>query len=393
MTTKKKRRRKKNSKRAVFSVAAILVALIAMIAIALIYGSDNETLVKQEEQMEENASEAQNGVTEEAVSEAEEDTAKETEAVKETEKDSEQSEEVSPKDEETSKEENPSEEPEVADNDSESEQKAESDKTNSMNADGKTWTSFDGFTMGSVEGGTYGSLYTAEQLRALDGTKNGYGQGLNVDENNRPVGSIWLQNDYGKYGAVYIAENSNQIYMTLDEGYENGYTAKILDVFKEKNCSAVFFVTMDYAKKNPDLVKRMIDEGHVVGNHSVNHKSMPTLSLEDASYEITELHKYILDTYGYEMYLFRPPMGEFSEQTLALAQSLGYRTMLWSYAYRDYDVDNQPEISDALSKVTAAKHGGAVYLLHAVSATNTAIMGDVIDDFRNSGYTVGAFPR
>jgi peptidoglycan-N-acetylmuramic acid deacetylase len=265
--------------------------------------------------------------------------------------------------------------------------------TNPMNEDGMTWTTFDGITMGSVKGGTYGSIYTEEQIKALDGTKQGYGQGVNVDENNRPVGAIWLQDDYGKYGAVYIAEESNQIYMTLDEGYENGYTSVILDTLKEKNCSAVFFVTMDYVKTNPDLVKRMIDEGHVVGNHSVSHKSMPTLSVEDASYEISELHQYVLDNFGYEMYLFRPPMGEFSEQTLALAQSLGYRTMLWSYAYRDYDTDNQPEVSEAFQKVTAAKHGGAVYLLHAVSATNSSIMSDVIDDFRNSGYTVGAFPR
>lgn len=262
-----------------------------------------------------------------------------------------------------------------------------------MNADGVTWTSFDGITMGSVKQGAYGSVYTADEIRALDGTGQGYGQGVNMDENNRPTGATMLQDKYGKYGAVFIADDSKQIYLTLDEGYENGYSGKILDVLKEKNCNAVFFVTMDFVEKNPDLISRMIEEGHVIGNHSVNHKSMPTLSLEDASYEITGLHEYMLEHYNYEMYLFRPPMGEFSEQTLALAQSLGYRTMLWSYAYRDYDTENQPEAAEALSKVTAAKHGGAVYLLHAVSATNTQIMPDVIDDFRNSGYTVGAFPR
>lgn len=262
-----------------------------------------------------------------------------------------------------------------------------------MNADGVTWTSFDGITMGSIKQGAYGSLYTADEIRALDGTGQGYGQGVNMDENNRPTGATMLQDKYGKYGAVFIADDSAQIYLTLDEGYENGYSSKILDVLKEKNCNAVFFVTMDFVEKNPDLISRMIEEGHVIGNHSVNHKSMPTLSLEDASYEIVGLHEYMLEHYNYEMYLFRPPMGEFSEQTLALAQSLGYRTMLWSYAYRDYDTQNQPDVTEAFSKVTAAKHGGAVYLLHAVSATNTAIMPDVIDDFRNSGYTVGAFPR
>jgi len=150
---------------------------------------------------------------------------------------------------------------------------------------------------------------------------------------------------------------------------------------------------MSYVKNNPELIKRMIDEGHVVGNHSVNHKSMPTLSLEEASKEITELHNYVKENYGYEMYLFRPPMGEFSEQTLALAQSLGYRTMLWSYAYKDYDTENQPPVTEAYNKVTAASHGGAVYLLHAVSATNTALLGDAIDFWRAEGYQVGAYPR
>lgn len=378
---KKRRHKRKNNERLRILLSIVVVVLLGIVLIAQLKKDDSNELVKEDTAIEENAVQSDDVSVNETQKE---------ESATEPEGDADQS--VSANGEtETNHEEAEQSQPEQS-----ADAIAEPEKipdTNTMNADGLTWTSFDGYTLGSVNGGTYGSLYTADQIRALDGTKQGYGQGVNVDESNRPVGAIWLQNDYGKYGAVYIAPESDQIYMTLDEGYENGYTSVILDSLKEQNCSAVFFVTMDYVKKNPELVKRMINEGHVVGNHSVNHKSMPTLSLEDASYEITELHKYMLENFGYEMYLFRPPMGEFSEQTLALAQSLGYRTMLWSYAYRDFDVDNQPAVSEAFSKVTNAKHGGAVYLLHAVSATNASIMADVINDFRNSGYTVGAFPR
>ena len=254
------------------------------------------------------------------------------------------------------------------------------------------WTSFDGHTFGSVSE-TYGTIYSLDDLKALDSTKQGFGPGLKTDEANRPLGALNPQTAYDKYGALFIGEDTKNIYLTLDEGYENGYTGKILDVLKENDCKAVFFVTYAYVKQNKELVQRMIDEGHVIGNHSVNHKSMPTLSLEEASREITKLHNYMLEHFQYEMYLFRPPMGEFSEQTLALCQSLGYRSVLWSFAYYDYDTAKQPEPEKALKKITQAAHGGAIYLLHAVSSTNTEILADVIQAFRENGYEVGAIPR
>ncbi|MCI5970179.1 MAG: polysaccharide deacetylase family protein [Oscillospiraceae bacterium] len=221
--------------------------------------------------------------------------------------------------------------------------------------------------------------------------KNGYGQGNAVDSDNRPLTAVSLQEQYKNLGALFIGEKSDKIYLTFDEGYENGYTSKILDVLKEKNCTAVFFVTMDYAKKNPDLIRRMIDEGHVVGNHSVNHYSMPTLSDADCANEIINLHKYMRENFDYEMYLFRPPMGEYSERSLAIAQKLGYKTMLWSFAYRDWLADNQPDKAYAKNLIAKKIHGGGIFLLHAVSKTNTEILGDVIDDFRYHGYTVKAF--
>ena len=226
-------------------------------------------------------------------------------------------------------------------------------------------------------------------LDALENEKKGWGQGKEVDDRNRPVSCDRYQERYGKYGGVFIMPDTEKsIYLTFDEGYENGYTEKILDTLKEKQCSAVFFVTMPYVQQNPDLIRRMIDEGHVVGNHSVQHKSMPTLSMEEAAKEIIDLHNYVLETFGYEMTLFRPPMGEWSSRTMELANRLGYKTVLWSFAYLDYDTNNQMGVEKALPKVTGAAHNGAVYLLHAVSKDNAEMLADVIESFRKSGYTL-----
>lgn len=223
-------------------------------------------------------------------------------------------------------------------------------------------------------------------IAKLSNKKNGWGQGTQVDKDNRPVSCDTFQSKYGQYNAVFIKENNKNVYLTFDEGYENGYTAQILDVLKEKKAPAVFFVTYDYAKRNPDLIKRMIAEGHVVGNHSYTHPSMPTVSLEKASEEITKLHDYIKENFNYTMTLFRPPMGEYSEQTLALTKELGYQSVFWSFAYKDWDTKNQPEEAAALKKTVDAVHGGAVYLLHAVSKTNTNILGEFIDGVRAKGF-------
>ncbi len=228
-----------------------------------------------------------------------------------------------------------------------------------------------------------------EVLNKLDGAKKGWGQGVNVDDSNRPVGCLQYQDLYGKYDAYFIGKQTKTIYLTFDEGYENGYTAKILDTLKEKKVSAAFFVTYDYCDRNPDLVKRMISEGHVVGNHSWSHPSMPTISLEEGKNEIMKLHEYVKTNFGYEMTLFRPPMGEFSEQTLAMTQQLGYKSVFWSYAYEDWDSDNQIGAEAAYQKITKAEHDGAIYLLHAVSKDNAEVLGRVIDDMKSKGYSFG----
>ena len=237
--------------------------------------------------------------------------------------------------------------------------------------------------------------YDESKLSGLSNEAIGWGFGVNVDENNRPTGSLNAQNTYGKYDADFIAPQTKTVYLTIDEGYENGYTAQILDVLKEKNCPAVFFVTLSYVKSNPELVQRMIDEGHVIGNHSVTHPSqgLPSQTIAEQVNEIKELHQYMLDNFGYEMYLFRYPSGIYSEQSLALVQQLGYRSVFWSFAYADWDTDNQPDPTEALQKLNSKMHEGAIYLLHAVSSTNTQIMGQFIDDTRNAGYTFAVYPQ
>lgn len=227
--------------------------------------------------------------------------------------------------------------------------------------------------------------------QGLDTTKLGWGPGGPVDENNRPDGATVYQEKYGQYAADFIRENNQNIYLTFDEGYENGYTDDILDTLQEKGVQAVFFVTMPYVQSEPELVQRMIDEGHIVGNHSVNHPSFPEISLEECRQEIMELHDYVKENFGYEMSLFRFPMGEFSEADLKVVQDLGYRSVFWSFAYRDWLVDEQPDPQEAIATIEDKCHPGAIYLLHAVSETNAQILGQVIDDLRGEGYVFCAY--
>lgn len=149
----------------------------------------------------------------------------------------------------------------------------------------------------------------------LDTTKLGWGPGGPTDEKNRPSGATAYQEKYGKYDADFIAEDQMKIYLTFDEGYENGYTDDILDVLKEKQTPAVFFVTQPYVEAEPELVQRMIDEGHIVGNHSVNHLSMPTISMEDCRAEVMGLHEYVKENFGYEMSCFVSRWENFPRRT------------------------------------------------------------------------------
>ncbi len=214
---------------------------------------------------------------------------------------------------------------------------------------------------------------------------------------NNPHGHGWLgaekqQPYYSQFGAITV-ENANlpAVYLTFDEGYENGYTAKILDVLKEKNVRATFFITLAYLNSSPELVQRMIDEGHTVGNHTAFHPSLPKVKLERAYREVKQLHDAVLSRFGYEMKYFRFPMGESSDRTLALVQEMGYTSVFWSFAYMDWDPEKQPEPAASRQKIVSYAKPGTVYLLHAVSKTNAEVLGDVIDDIRASGLAVTTF--
>ena len=246
-----------------------------------------------------------------------------------------------------------------------------------------------------------GSLYTRGQLLAMDKTVRYYGSGR-VSDGSRPPYPVADQTNYGKYDAHFIGPDEKVAYLTFDCGYEytatdengNSYqvTAKILDVLRDKNVKAVFYITMHYAKSQPDLVQRMIDEGHIVGNHTNNHPVLPEQSIDTMVYEIMSLHNYVKENFGgYEMNQIRPPQGAYSVQSLALTQSLGYKTVDWSFAYADWDTANQPNLQNSLAGVLNSAHNGALYLLHAVSTTNASILGDVIDGLRAKGFEVALF--
>lgn len=234
-----------------------------------------------------------------------------------------------------------------------------------------------------------------ENIEALDGECIGYGQGTNADEENRPVTSVQYEEQYKNYHAHFVntdapltEDGSKKIYLTIDEGYEYGTTASMLDTLQEKGVKATFFVTLPYAQSEPDLIRRMISEGHVIGNHSTTHPSagLPSQDIETQKSEILQTDAYVREQYDYSMYLFRFPAGKFSEQSLAIVNNCNYESIFWSFAYLDYDVDNQPDQAESLQKMISRLHPGAIYLLHGQSATNAAVLGDFIDQARELGY-------
>lgn len=178
------------------------------------------------------------------------------------------------------------------------------------------------------------------------------------------------------------------IYITFDNGYEAGYTGEILDVLKNNNVTATFFITAHYLNTQPDLVKRMVDEGHIVGNHTVNHKSMPSLSDEQIKDEVMKLHQAIYSKFEYEMKYIRPPKGEYSQRTLSVSNSLGYKTVMWSFAYEDWDEKKQPDEEEAKKKILDNLHNGEIILLHATSKTNKNILDGVIKGIKDEGYEI-----
>lgn len=193
-----------------------------------------------------------------------------------------------------------------------------------------------------------------------------------------------------KHSGAWVGDtNKKVIYLTFDQGYENGYTEKILDTLKEKSVKSIFFVTGPYLDKCDKLMQRYVDEGHYVGNHTVRHKSMPLLDRATAEKELLELEKSFEEKYNAQMLFFRPPKGEYNEQTLIMAKELRYTTLFWSFAYDDWLVDKVRGPEYVVNLISQYAHNGMVILFHAVSPDNANALGAVIDTLRNMGYEFG----
>ena len=210
-------------------------------------------------------------------------------------------------------------------------------------------------------------------------------------EGTAPIGSAGAD-ALGALDAAYLGDTTQPvIYLTFDAGYENGSTEKILDTLQKHEVPAAFFLVGNYIEKNADLVRRMVSEGHIVGNHTMHHPDMSQISDQAAfEKELTDLETLFRDTTGEEMpKYYRPPQGIYSEENLKMAQKLGYKTVFWSLAYVDWNNDAQPTREEAFRKLIPRIHNGAVVLLHSTSRTNAEILDELLTKWKEMGYRFG----
>ena len=227
----------------------------------------------------------------------------------------------------------------------------------------------------------------AEDL-AIDTSADG-NWGLSFQqEGQAPVTNVTAE-FLSQYDGYYMGDSSEKnLYLTFDAGYENGYTAGILDVLKKHDVKAAFFLVGNYLKTSPELVKRMVSEGHTVGNHTYSHPDMSAISTEDAfRKELSKLEEEYKSVTGKEMLkYYRPPQGKYSEANLKMAKDLGYRTIFWSLAYVDWYESDQPTKEEAFNKLIPRVHPGAIVLLHSTSKTNAEILDELLIKWENMGY-------
>lgn len=224
-------------------------------------------------------------------------------------------------------------------------------------------------------------LSTKEIPHSFGTAKDGKPNFISVDSQN--------YFDKGGYKAVTYDNKTTEkvLYLTFDCGYENGNTGKILDVLKDKEVPAAFFCTVHQMKQVPELIARMIKEGHIVGNHSVNHPAFSGISRTKMAEELQGFDDYVREYYGYSSPFFRFPEGKYSDSALELVNYYGYTCVFWSVAYADWDIDNQKGVQYAFDTVTSRLHPGAVILLHAVSPDNAGALANIIDYAKAQGYT------
>ncbi len=214
--------------------------------------------------------------------------------------------------------------------------------------------------------------------------------GLSFKENGRaPIGNA-TPRALKEYNAFYVGNDDDKvIYLTFDAGFENGYTTHILDTLKKHDIKAAFFLVGHYLEEEPDLVKRMIDEGHIIGNHTYNHPDMTKISnVESFKSQLISLEELYKQITGTEMKkYYRPPQGKFNKDNLMMANELGYKTIFWSLAYVDWYKDKQPTKEQAFEKLVPRIHPGAVLLLHSTSKTNSEILDELLTKYEAEGYT------
>lgn len=214
---------------------------------------------------------------------------------------------------------------------------------------------------------------------------------FNPREDHKQPDPIKEAEFFKNYDTHYVGDKDEKIiYLTFDAGYENGYTNLILDTLKKHNAPANFFVVESYINSNPELVKRMVNEGHLVCNHSKSHISMASIDdTEKFKNEILSVEKAYKEVTGKDMpKYFRPPMGKFSERSLKYTQDLGYSTIFWSFAYVDWYDKNQPSHENAKEKIYSRTHPGAIVLLHSNSRTNAEILDEVLTHWKKEGYKI-----
>ena len=214
--------------------------------------------------------------------------------------------------------------------------------------------------------------------------------GLSFRQEGKPPVAPASSRELARVDAAYLGDtNQKMIYLTFDAGYENGCTAKILDILKKHNVPAAFFLVGNYMQTHPDLVKRMAQEGHIVGNHTMHHPDMSKISEEDAfRRELEGVEDLYREIVGQEMPKFyRPPQGVYSQKNLEMAQKMGYKTVFWSLAYVDWNNDSQPSAEYAFGKLLPRIHNGAVVLLHSTSKTNAEILDELLTKWKAQGYT------
>ena len=242
------------------------------------------------------------------------------------------------------------------------------------------------FTLGSLLGILTGTLSPTKETSA---SVQSASWGLSFqEEGKRPAGNATID-DLKQYNAYYASDTDEKIlYLTFDAGYENGNTPAILEALKKHQAPAVFFAVGNFIKDNPDLIKRMITEGHIVGNHTMTHPDMSQISsMESFQKELEGVEELYTSVTGEPMTkLYRPPRGVYSTENLSMAKELGYSTFFWSLAYVDWIQEQQPSKEEAFQKLIPRIHPGAIVLLHNTSSTNAAILDELLTRWEEMGY-------